>query len=97
MAMSYYIVTPEYDVVIPVTDEGQGPVEMVADVVEIEAETARDAKALGVKLMLADRTRKNRWCKNQRRDGLSPYAGVKAIPVSDDELKERAQRDAQRI
>ena len=78
----WYVVTPEYGTVIPVLDDGTGPMEYGADVIEIEAETKRDAIALGVKEML----RLNRdangwrftWCKDQRDSGCSPYAMVKA-------------------
>ena len=67
-----------------VTDEGQGPIITVADVIEIEAETERDAIALGVQQMLRNPWRPGgkwtrfRYCRDQRSDGLSPYAGVKA-------------------
>ena len=82
----WYVVTPEYGTVIPITDEGQGPMEYGSDVIEIEAETRRDAIALGVREMLRNPWRsKNwicyKWCKDQRSCGLSPYAGVKAYPV----------------
>jgi len=47
----WIIVGPEYGTVVPVTDEGQGPMEYGCDVVEIEAETRRDALVLGVRLL----------------------------------------------
>lgn len=80
----WYVVTPEYGVVIPILDYGQGPVEYGCDVIEIEAETRRDAIALGVREMLRGgkgghgRGERYEWCRDQRSDGLSPYAGVKA-------------------
>jgi hypothetical protein len=83
----FYVVTPEYGVVIPVTDEGQGPTEWGCDVIEIEAETRRDAIALGVREMLrggkgghGDGMRYE-WCLMQRSDGCSPFTGVKAEPA----------------
>lgn len=52
------------------------PAEFGCDVVEIEAKTKRDALALGVKVMLADR-RHFHYCRDQRDDNASPYAGLK--------------------
>lgn len=51
----YYVITPEYGVMIPVTDDGQGPMEYGCDLIEIEATSARDAVALGVQEMLKGR------------------------------------------
>ena len=76
--MVWYVVTPEYGTVIPITDEGQGPMEYGCDVIEIEAEKRRDAIALGVREML--RLPSFRWCADARSDGVSPYTGVKAWP-----------------
>jgi len=76
MKKRWLVVTPEYDVKIPITDEGEGPTESEADTFEIEAETRRDAISLGVKFMLKDAN--YRWCKEQRRDNRSPYTGVQA-------------------
>ena len=85
MLNRYYVTTPEYEVMDPVVD-GQGPVEIVCDVIEIEAETARDAVSLGVAVMLRrwdGRGDRYRWCRDQRFSGLSPYAGVRAHAVPD--------------
>lgn len=86
----YLVITPEYDVVEPVTDEGQGPTITVADVIEIEAESSRDAVAFGVRVMLKDthyhRCDRFCYCQDQRSDHRSPYSGVKAISI--DELPE---------
>ena len=49
----WLVVTPEYGEVIPITDEGQGPTEYQSDVIEVEAETRRDAILIGVQLMRA--------------------------------------------
>jgi hypothetical protein len=78
----FYVITPEYGEVVPVTDEGQGPMEYGCDVIEIEALTAADAKALGVRAMLA-KPREYRWFRHS--DG-SPFSGVRVELVSDDEL-----------
>lgn len=81
----WYVITPEYAVTVPVTDEGDGPKEYGCDVIEIEAETRRDAIALGVREMLKGRVggMRYQWCLDQRGDGLSPYHGVTAEPVPD--------------
>lgn len=82
----WYVVTPEYGTKINIgLDDGTGPMEYSADVIEIEAETRRDAVTLGVKEMLRVGRRGDfKWCLDARRDGVSPYAGVKAYPVEDE-------------
>jgi len=80
----YYVITPEYGVVVPVLDYGAGPTEYGCDVIEIEAQNARDAIALGVREMLraphgnGDFLKGFNWCRDARADGCSPYAGVRA-------------------
>jgi len=86
----WMVITPMYPYTEVVTDEGQGPTYDVADVIEIEAETAKDAIALGVKIMLENKWRpdkytKYEWCRDQRSDGLCPYTGVKAFLYEDDD------------
>ncbi len=82
----FYVVTPEYGTVIPVCDDGTGPYEYQADLVEIEADTPRDAIALGVKWMLGKTANRDyRWCRDARSSGESPYAGVKAFPIGAEE------------
>jgi hypothetical protein len=73
--LHYYVITPEFGHVVPVLDFGQGPIEYECDVIEIEAENKRDAISLGVREMLKDKS--FRWCRDSRRDGESPYAGVR--------------------
>ena len=85
----WWVVTPEYGVVDPILDDGTGPMEYGADCIKIEAETARDAIAFGVKLMLNNPWKpkgwvKYKWCKDARSDGVSPYSGVKAFPVEEE-------------
>jgi len=79
----WYVVTPTYDTVVPILDDGTGPIETGADCIEIEATTGRDAIALGVREMLRGGKcdqygSRFRWCIDARNDGCSPYAGVKA-------------------
>lgn len=56
----YYVVSPEWGEIVPVTDEGEGPMEYACDVVEVEASNRADARVLGLKLL---RTRPcyHRW------------------------------------
>lgn len=90
----WLVITPKYSYTEYVCAEG-GPTYDVCDVIEIEAESKRDAIALGVREMLKggkqDFGNRYRWCRGQRIDGLSPYAGVWAeevdengIPVMED-------------
>jgi hypothetical protein len=85
----WYVVTPEYGIVIPVLDFGQGPIEYGRDVIEVEAANARDAVALGVKEMLRHRygvpalQDKYEWCKMAQGDGSNPFAGVFAQPAGE--------------
>ncbi len=71
----WYVVSPEYGTVIPICDDGTGPLEYEADCVRVDAETKRDALLLGVKLMRADPT--CAWV----RDAENPYAGMTVEPA----------------
>lgn len=75
----WLVVTPEYGEIIPITDEGQGPTEYQADVIEVEAETRRDAIVIGVKMMRAN-SRDYHWFRHC--DG-NPFVGITAelMPV----------------
>jgi hypothetical protein len=80
--MRWLVITPEYDEVVPILDDGTGPIEYGCDVIEIEAESRRDAIALGVNEMLKGGRQNEygfyKWCRMARSDGESPYAGVRA-------------------
>lgn len=75
----WLVYTPEY---WRSSENWWEPPECGPDVIEIEAETERDALALGVKAMLADHSHFG-WCRNQRYDYASPYARVKAERVGE--------------
>lgn len=81
------VITPEHQTY----DGGFEPPEYGCDVIEIEAETKRDAIRLGVVEMLkGSRCGYRRWyryCIDQRSDNASPYTGVWAeeIPEGSDE------------
>lgn len=66
----WLVVSPEYGEVIPVTDDGQGPMEYGSDVVFVEAATRRDALLLGVALFRKQGAK-------YLYDAENPYAGVK--------------------
>lgn len=72
------VVTPETAYTEIIVD-GQGPTEWYSEVIEVEAETARDAIKLGVVLMLKDEF--CQYCKEQRLNDGSPYTGVRAEEV----------------
>ena len=73
----FYVITPEFDYVEPILDDGSGPTYQACDVVEIEAENKKDAVSLGVKYMLSKSPREFPWVHDQRSDNLCPYTGVK--------------------
>ena len=69
--MKYYIVTPEYSE--PSTYNHPGWTG--SDVVQVDAENARQAKILGVRAL---RQIGSHWLQDQRSDGRSPFSGLKA-------------------
>ncbi len=73
-ASMWLVVSPEYGTVIPVCDDGTGPMEYGAATIYIEAATKHDAILLGVKAMKA---RGDDWLA----DAECPYTGVTAEPV----------------
>lgn len=79
----WYVVTPQYGTVIPVLDDGTGPTEYGADVVEVEAPSRRAAITEGVKRMLRGSRKEFRYCRDQRSDRANPFVGVKAFPVEE--------------
>jgi hypothetical protein len=89
----YYVVTPEYSEIIPVLDDGSGPMEYCCDVIEIEAENTRDAIALGVKLMLESSEKEFPWVHSCRSDGYCPWAGIKAKLVEQADTEDRLPPD----
>ena len=74
----WIIVTPPFEVIEPVTDEGQGPTFTECDVIEVDALTAREAIRIGVRAMLQMKHRAT-YCREQRMDGCNPFTGVRAI------------------
>lgn len=77
----YYVVSPEWGEVVPVTDEGQGPMEYGCDVVEVEATSRADARVLGLKL-LRERPCYHRW---HGYNSDNDFAGLRVKPWVDPE------------
>lgn len=69
----YYVISPEYDVVIPVLDFGIGPSEPNRDVVQVEAHNKRDAKILGLKEL---RKLPKGWINWHRDRQSNPFVGL---------------------
>lgn len=86
---SWLVITPEYGDVVPVLDYGQGPIEYGCDVIEVEAQSKRDAIALGVKAML--KSKEYRYCRESRQFGENPYTGVHAEKVNEQPATEEAR------
>lgn len=68
--LPWLVCSPEYGEVVPILDDGTGPMEYGCDVAHVEAESREDALYLGVLLMRKQGARYLRDCEN-------PYAGVK--------------------
>lgn len=82
----WWVISKEYGQVVPILDDGTGPMEYGRDVVEIEATTRRDALILGVREMLRlnkSNYRHYRWCADNREEGVSPFVGVKVLSETD--------------
>lgn len=71
LAHCYVVCSPEYGEVIPILDDGTGPMEYGCDVVFAFTRNARRAKVLGVRWFRRRGARYLRYAEN-------PFAGVKA-------------------
>lgn len=69
----WIVISPEYGTMIPIMDDGTGPMEYGCDVVCVDAETARQAKVAGVRKMRE--TYPDGWL--SRVEG-NPYNGIYA-------------------
>lgn len=72
MMHHWYVVSPEMSKVMPVLDDGTGPIEDFHDVTEVDAPTAREALRIGVPQL-------RKWFDEARSDKRNPRTGVKAI------------------
>lgn len=69
----WIVVSQEYGEVIPILDYGQGPMEYGCDVVNVWAETKREARVLGLKLFRQQGARFLDKCD-------CPFAEMKVLP-----------------
>lgn len=68
----YWVVSPEYDIRVPVLDFGEGPMEPTCDVMGVLALDENDAKVRAIRAM-----RKNPECHWINDDpGENPFAGL---------------------
>ena len=47
----WLVISPKYDNVIPVLDDGSGPTEPTCDMIEVDAKNKKDALLFGIKIM----------------------------------------------
>ena len=83
----YYVVTPEYEQVVPILDDGTGPVELVSDVAYVEAKNQREALVFGVRELRRD---KSKWLRAQTINECSPFTGLKVYAEGDEAWREPA-------
>lgn len=75
------VVSPEFGSVVPILDDGTGPVEYGRSYVEVEAHTRREAIVAASKT--PEFNGRGEWSRRQREDGLCPFTGIKAFPKCD--------------
>ena len=68
----YYVVSPEMSEVVPVCDDGSGPLEVFCCVAEVDAPTKREA----IRQAIRD-PNMTEWVEQQRGDSKNPFAGLK--------------------
>lgn len=66
---TYYVMTPEYGEVVPILDDGTGPIEWGRDVEEVKATTKREAKQLGYQEL-----KRQHWFRDHYDHDKHPYA-----------------------
>lgn len=76
----WLVISPTFTYIEDVLGYGQGPAHDVADTIEIEAETKRDALLLGVKAMRADCTR---YTYHHTEYDRCPFTGMTVIERCD--------------
>jgi len=67
----WMVSSPEMSVVIPILDDGTGPLEYFHDVAWVEATSKREAIRLGTPKL-------TEWASQARSYGLNPFVGVRA-------------------
>ena len=79
--MRWFVITPNYTYVERILDDGTGPTFEASDVIEVVADTRREAISKGVKEMLnRPKSFDFKYMHSQRADNACPYTGVRAEP-----------------
>ena len=78
--MKYIVCTPIYD---RIPDMYYEPGEPGCDVVEVEAETKREALVKGLRLL---RQQRSQWVNDQQSDGRSPFNGLQTELLEGEEI-----------
>lgn len=81
MMKQYLVVSPQYEVTIPILDDGTGPTEYCSDAVLVNAKSKREAIKLAVKS-----PEFRQWVKDAREAECNPFIGIKAYDY--DQTKE---------
>lgn len=66
---TYYVMSPEYETVLPILDDGTGPSEIARDVVKVQAKTKAEAKRSGYAQL-----KTQRWFRKHYEHDKHPYA-----------------------
>lgn len=77
LSKKFLVITPEYGTVIPILDDGTGPMEYGCDVLHVRARNRRAAKVLAVRAW----RRKGRYSLWVNRNDGNPYVGLKVEPA----------------
>ena len=73
----YLVISPEMSDIIPILDDGSGPVEVFCCAASVEASTKREAKIKAI-----THPDMKRWVGEQRSDGHNPFTGLRVeIPI----------------
>lgn len=74
----WYVFTPEHESIVPLLDDGSGPIEYGSEVVEVEAPTMKEALILGLREL---RKSPSGWINRYRDKAANPFTGLKAVPM----------------
>ena len=89
----WYVISPEFEVTIPILDYGEGPREPCRDVLIIEADTKRQALVKAVRQLRADARRGERNWLDWIGYGANPFKGLKAEPFMPDDYDPEGPAD----
>ena len=72
--MKYLVISPEYQLLMPILEDGTGPTESTCDVVEVEAQNKRQACILGLREL---KKIPRGWINWYRDSDSNPFVGLK--------------------